>query len=98
MKGEKMVKTMTALQARQKLDKVLEEVFHKGDQIVIKQAGIPMAAMVPVWQVEEWRKKRETFFETIKRIQARNRKIGKKELDPEVIEAIQAMRRKKNRG
>jgi prevent-host-death family protein len=50
------VKTINALKARQNLGQMLEEVFYKGDQFVIERAGRPMAAVVPVWQLEEWQK------------------------------------------
>jgi aromatic ring hydroxylase len=36
------------------------EVYYKGDQFVIERAGKPMAAVVPLWQLEEWQKHRRT--------------------------------------
>jgi prevent-host-death family protein len=47
------VKTINALKARQNFGQLLEEVYYKGDQFVIARAGKPMAAVVPLWQLEE---------------------------------------------
>jgi prevent-host-death family protein len=48
------VKTINALKARQQLGTLLEEVFYRDEQFIIERAGRPMAAVVPVWQLEEW--------------------------------------------
>ena len=57
-----MVKTVNALKARQQLGELLEGVYYKGDQYIIERAGKPMVAVVPLWQLEEWQKRREQFF------------------------------------
>ena len=49
-------KTITALKARQNLGTLLEEVFYRDEQFIIERAGRPMAAVVPVWQLEAWQK------------------------------------------
>ena len=54
-----MVKKINALKARKNLGQLLEEVYYKDNQYVIERAGRPMAAVVPVWQLEGWRKRRE---------------------------------------
>jgi len=50
------VKTINALKARQHLGKLLEETFYQDAQFIIERAGRPMAAVVPVWQLEELQK------------------------------------------
>ena len=52
------VKTINAMKARQNFGEMLEQVYYKGDQFVIERAGKPMAAVVPLWQLEEWQKLR----------------------------------------
>ena len=54
-----MVKKINALKARKNLGQLLEEVYYKDNQYVIERAGRPMAAVVPVWQLEGWGKCRE---------------------------------------
>jgi len=73
------VKTISALKARQKLGTLLEEVFYQDAQYIIERAGRPMAAVVPVWQLEEWQKNQgraKTSPDTIKESK-RLRKQGK---------------------
>ncbi len=67
-KSHSPVKTVNALKARQNLGTLLEEVFYQDAQYIIERAGRPMAAVVPVWQLEELQKHcgRKTSDETIK--------------------------------
>jgi len=30
--------------------------YYKGEQFIIERAGKPMAAVVPLWELEEWQK------------------------------------------
>jgi len=50
------VKTINALKARQNFGQMIEEVYYRGDQFIIERAGKPMAAVVPLWQLEELQK------------------------------------------
>ena len=50
------VKKINALKARQSLGTLLEHVYYRDEQFIIERAGKPMAAVVPVWQLEEWQK------------------------------------------
>jgi len=73
------VKTINALKARQNLGQLLEEVFYQDAQFIIERAGRPMAAVVPVWKLEEWQKyhdRAQRSLETIKD-RKRLRKQGK---------------------
>ena len=90
-----MIKTITAMKARKNLGEVLEEVYYKGDQYVIERAGRPMAAIVPLAQLEAWQAQREAFFGTIDAVRKRNRKVSAKRIADEVAEAVQATRRSK---
>ena len=49
-------KTINALKARQNFGEMLEQVYYRGDQFIIERAGKPMAAVVPLWQLEELQK------------------------------------------
>ena len=64
-------KTINAMKARQNFGQMIEEVYYKGEQFIIERAGRPMAAVVPVWQLEEWQKhhgREKTGPDTIKKI------------------------------
>lgn len=92
-----MTKTVNALKARKNLGQLLEEVYYKGDQYVIERAGRPMAAVVPVWQLEERQKRRERLFAMIEAAQKRNRGVKAEIIEREVQEAIRAVRAKARR-
>ena len=92
-----MTKTINALKARKNLGQMLEEVYYKGDQYVIERAGRPMAAVVPVWQLEERQKRRERLFAMIDEVQKRNRSVKPEVIEREVREAVRAVRAKARR-
>jgi prevent-host-death family protein len=92
-----VVKKVNALKARQNLGQLLEEVYYKGDQYIIERAGKPMAAVVPVWQLEEWQKRRERFFSMVEETQAKNQEVQPEVIAQEVREAVQAVRTKASR-
>jgi prevent-host-death family protein len=92
-----MVKKVNALKARQNLGQLLEEVYYQGDQYVIERAGKPMAAVVPLWQLEEWQKRREEFFAAVEEVQQQNHKVKPEVIEAEVQEAIRAVRTKASR-
>ena len=73
------VKTINALKARQNFGQMIEEVFYQDAQFIIERAGKPMAAVVPLWQLEELQKRHDrskTSPDTIKESK-RLRKQGK---------------------
>ena len=92
-----MVKKVNALKARQNFGQMLEEVYYKGDQFVIERAGKPMAAVVPLWQLEEWQKRREQFFAAVEEVQQQNQKVKPEIIEQEVREALRAVRTKARR-
>lgn len=87
-----MVKKVNALKARKNLGQLLEEVYYKGDQYVIERAGRPMAAVVPVWQLEERQKRRERFFATVDEIRQKNKRVKPEVIEREIAEAVKAVR------
>lgn len=89
-----MVKKMNALKARKNLGQLLEEVYYKDNQYVIERAGRPMAAVVPVWQLEGWRKRRERLFGMVEGVWKKNKKEKPEVTEREVQEAVRAVRAK----
>ena len=92
-----MVKKVNALKARQNLGQLLEEVYYKGDQYVIERAGKPMAAVVPLWQLEEWQKRRERFFDAVDELHQKNQDVKPEVIEREAQEAVRAVRTKVGR-
>ena len=89
-----MVKKINALKARKNLGQLLEEVYYKDNQYVIERAGRPMAAVVPVWQLEGWRKRRERLFGMVEEVWKKNKKEKPEVIEREVQEAVRAARAK----
>ena len=87
-----MVRTVNVLKMRKNLGQLLERVDAKGNQYVIEQGGRPMAAMVPVWQLTEWRARRSRFFAKIDAVRRRSRKAKRQAIGRDVIEAIENTR------
>ncbi len=87
-----MVKKVNALNARKKLGQLLEEVYYKGDQFVIERAGRPMAAVVPVWQLEERATRKERLFGMVEEVWQRTRRLKPGIVEREVKQAIKAVR------
>lgn len=87
-----VVKKVNALKVRKNLGQLLEEVYYKGDQYVIERAGRPMAAVVPVWQLEEWQKRRERFFRMVEELREKTKAVKPEVIEREVAEAVQAVR------
>jgi len=87
-----MIRKMNALKARKNLGQLLEEVYYRGDQYVIERAGRPMAAVVPVWQLQEWEKRRERFFAMVDGLWQKNKGVKPEVIEREVREAVRAVR------
>ena len=50
------VRTINAGKARMNLGQMLDEVFYKGEQFIIERDGRPMAAVIPLSQLETLQK------------------------------------------
>jgi prevent-host-death family protein len=92
-----MVRKVNVLKVRQNLGQILEEVYYKGDQYVIERAGRPMAAVVPVWQLKEWRERRTRFFGMVDALRSKGKKLKPEDIEREVADAVRAVRAKARR-
>jgi antitoxin (DNA-binding transcriptional repressor) of toxin-antitoxin stability system len=93
-----VAKKITALKARQHLGQLLEDVCYQNEQYVIERAGKPMAAVVPVWQLEERAKRRERLFATVDEIRQKNKRVKPQIIEREVAEAVKAVRAQAQRN
>ena len=92
-----MLKTISALKARKNLGELLEEVYYRGDQYIIERAGKPMAAVVPLAQLEAWQARREAFFTMVDEAREKNRKTKPATIEKEVAEAVRSVRQRRPR-
>jgi prevent-host-death family protein len=89
---DEMVKKITAVKARKNLGQLLEEVYYRGDHYVIERAGKPMAAVVPVWYLEEWLKRRERFFDMVDEVRQGQEGISPEAIEKDIQDAINTIR------
>lgn len=82
-----MVRTVDVVKMRKNLGRLLEQV-DRGEQYVIEQDGRPMAAVVPVWQLKEWRARRDRFFARIDAVRRKSRRAASRAIARDVAEAI----------
>lgn len=92
LRVDEMVKKVTALKARKNLGQLLEEVYYRGDQYVIERAGKPMAAIVPLWHLEEWLKRRERFCGMVDEVRPRQQDVAPEVIEQDIQDAICAIR------
>lgn len=88
-----MARKLNALKARKNFGQLLEEVFYRGDQYIIERAGRPMAAVVPLWQLEAWQRRRERFFQDVEDLWMRSAREKLQVTDEEVQDAVLAARK-----
>ncbi len=88
-----VVKKINALKARQQLGELLEGVYYKGDQYIIERAGKPMAAVVPLWQLEEWQQRRTEFFAKVEALWEKNKDAAPEVIEQEIEEAVRMVRK-----
>jgi antitoxin (DNA-binding transcriptional repressor) of toxin-antitoxin stability system len=87
-----MISKISDNDAKKRLGKMLEDVCYEGNQYVIERGGRPMAALVPLWQLEEWRNRRGRFFGMVRESWKRNRARKPKGLTRDVKDAVTAAR------
>jgi prevent-host-death family protein len=93
-----MVKKVNALKARQNLGRLLEEVYYKGDQYIIERAGKPLAAMVPLWQLQGRKERRDHMLSAVQEVGRRTKKIKPERIEREVEAAVRAVRNQSSRA
>lgn len=86
-----MEKQLGAFEARRQLGRVLKEVAGKGDRYVVEYHGEPIAAIVPIALYEQWKARREKFFEQM-RATAERANLSEEEGEQLVAEALAAVR------
>jgi len=87
-----MLKKVNALKARQNFGQLVEEVYYKGDQFIIERAGKPMAAVVPLWQLEDRSQRRERLSTNVRKVWQSNAKVPPIVIEREVEGAVRATR------
>jgi prevent-host-death family protein len=86
-------RTVAAFEARRNFGRVLEDVAGRGDTVVVERHGEAVAALVPMRVYEQWKRRREAFFDHMEEVSKRVN-LSPEEADALVEEAILAVRAK----
>jgi prevent-host-death family protein len=85
-----MEKKIGAFEARRTFGKVLRDVG-RGDKVVVERNGEPVAAVVPIELYQQWKRRRDAFFEHVQRVSERST-LSEEEAFRLVEEAVAAVR------
>ncbi len=88
-----MSKELTALKVRGSLGEILEEVYYKGEEYIIKRGKKPMAVLIPLDEFESYKKQREADMKVFDRLRAKAKSYSTKEIGADVDAAIKAVRK-----
>lgn len=92
-----MKRTIADVDARQQLDRVLDEVTGKGSHYIIERHGEPAAAVVPFYLYQQWERAREDFVARIEEV-AKRVNMDEDEALALALEAQQAVRAERRRA
>ncbi len=92
-----MKRTVSAVEARQRLGELLEGVFYRGDEVIIERAGKRMGVVIPVERYAIILQNRQHLEELIARTRAANKDVPEDEFEREVTAAIAEVRRARRR-
>ena len=83
-----MVKKVSVMKVRHNLGQFLDEVYYRGDEVVIERVGKAMAILVPIGRYEQYQRERQERFKILDHIKAKTRRVPAKRLDATIAEAV----------
>lgn len=76
-----MAKELTALKVRGNLGEILEEVYYKSEEYIIKRGKKPMAVLIPLDEFESLKKQRAADMKVFDKIRAKAKSYSSKEIE-----------------
>jgi len=97
-----MLKTITAVKARQNLGQLMNEVVIREDDYIIERSGKQLVAIIPIekyrrFEQEEDRARNE-FSQWVDKIRERTKNVDQKLLEETIQEAVEAVKLKENKA
>ena len=86
-----MTKDLTALKMRGNLGEILEEVYYKGQEFIIKRGKKPMAVLISLDEFENLQKQRKTDMAIFDKIRSKTHSSAS--IIKDVGEAMKAVRK-----
>ena len=90
-----MLKTITAIKARQNLGQLMNEVVIKEDDYIIERAGKPLVAVIPIEKYRQIQRAKEGFFEWVDGLRNQTKNTAFTEIEEKVNKAVAAVRKSK---
>lgn len=87
-----MPKELTALHVRGRLGEILEEVYYRGQEFIIKRGKKTMAVLIPIEEFESYKKQKKADMRVFEKIRLKTRAHSAKEIMKDIEEAIKAVR------
>ena len=87
-----MCKEISAIELQQKLIELLNGVNHNGDQLIVKQADKPLAAIIPIEIYDRLIKQREEPFSVLETVWGKVTKVSEEEAQAELKQMIAKLR------
>jgi prevent-host-death family protein len=84
-----------ALKARTHLGELMREVQAGRLRVLVEKAGVPMVGIISADDFQRLIAEREARFEVVDRIRSRVPAVSDAEIDQDVREAVQAVRRRR---
>src|SRR5882762_8471518 len=84
-------KNVSAFDARRQFGKILHDVEMKGQSVVVERHGEPVAAVVPMRIYQQWKRRRESLFATLRR-GAERANLSEEEANALAAKAVRAVR------
>ena len=89
-----MLKTISAMKARQNLGQIMNEVSIRSDSYIIERNGKPLVAIVPVSFLEEQELKKKGFLNLLDKAQS-NSNVTEEDIQNDIRETIKEVRKNK---
>lgn len=90
--GDIMLKTVSAIKARQNFGLVMNEIALKSDEYIVERAGKPLVAIIPIEKYLSMKNEREAFYSLYDSIQAGAVVNAESSVDDDIAAAVAAAR------
>ena len=91
-----MPKRLAVKDARANFSDVLSQVYYGQEPVIVERKGKPVAVLISPEQWERYQQQtKERLFEAIDRLQERNRDVDPAEVERDVTEAVEEVRRER---
>ena len=93
-----MERKVTTEEAETQFGTILRGVCKEGDDFVVEQDGEPVAAVVPFWLYNQWKRRREGLFARLAEAAQTGEDLTDEETMDIAVEAVRAVREEARRG